>query len=212
MFITFEGIDGCGKTTQIKLLSEYLKLKNFEVVNIREPGGTAANEKIRRILLENNEFISPVSELFLFEAARNNLINTIIKPALSDNKIVISDRFFDSTTAYQGYGRGLDINMINSINDIAIESIYPDITFFLDINIEEATKRGLHKNKDRIEAAGDEFFEKVRDGYKTISNLNPERIIVIDSSKELVLTHQEIIMHVENKINKLLLSKSKEVS
>ena len=143
MFITFEGIDGCGKSTQIGLLAEYLNSKGIENIMIREPGGTRFSEEIRKILLHSKKDINIISEMLLFEAARADLTHKVIKPALKKGFYVLSDRFYDSTTAYQGYGRGLPIDELEMIHKVATSGIVPDITFYLDLPLEVARKRFL---------------------------------------------------------------------
>ncbi len=201
MFISFEGIDGCGKTTQLNILSENLTKLGYEVINLREPGGTEISEKIREILLNSTEDIHPVTELLLFESARSHLVNTIIKPAIADNKIVISDRFFDSTTAYQGYGRGLDISTVELFNKMASLELLPDITFYLDVSFETAKERSTRKIYDRIESSGKEFFERVIEGFKDLQRKYSERIILIDASNEIEVTEKLIFDKVSKFLN-----------
>jgi len=158
MFITFEGIDGSGKTTQILMLKDYLDSIGCQTIFIREPGGTKFSEIIRDILLNKDIDINPTSELMLFEAARADLTHRVIIPALRKGIFVLSDRFFDSTTTYQGYGRRLDLNQIMGINEMATFGIEPDITFYLKLSLEESHKRSKHKKADRMERSGEEFF------------------------------------------------------
>ncbi len=200
MFISFEGIDGCGKTTQIKNLEFFLVKKNYEVVTTREPGGTEFAEQLREILLYSSHSINPVSELFLFEAARAHLIQTVIAPALQQNKIVIADRFFDSTTAYQGYGRGLDINNINLLNNIASQNIQPDVTFFLNIPLEISFQRRKQNIQDRIESADVDFFNRIISGYIAIAEKFPERIYTINSAASKADTFAQIEEIISKKI------------
>ena len=185
MFITFEGIDGSGKTTQIECLKDFLEQKGYNVITTREPGGTHLSERIRELLLNTDYNIDPITELFLFNASRMHLINTIIKPALKNNIIVISDRFYDSTTAYQGYGRSISLENINKCNDI-IKSfgIIPDITLFLDIDIKVSEERRSSMEKDRIELSNESFFEKVRGGYLCIADEEPNRIKIINANRD----------------------------
>ena len=140
MFITFEGIDGCGKSTQLKLLNEYFLKQNKQTLIIREPGGTKVSEKIREILLSKNLEMTNITELLLFAAARNSLVEKVIKPALNQGIYVLSDRFYDSTTAYQGYGREINLDYIKIINEIATNGLKPNLTFFLDVPIEIASE------------------------------------------------------------------------
>ena len=160
--ITFEGIDGSGKSTQIKLISDILHKNNIDNIVIREPGGTEISEKIRDILLDNDNTISKYTEALLFLSSRSQLVNEVIKPALDRGCYILCDRYIDSTIAYQGYGRGIDLSQIKVLNDLAIESIYPDITFILDINVNTSLSRRLTKSKDRMEQVNENFLIKVR--------------------------------------------------
>lgn len=201
MFITFEGIDGCGKTTQIKLLCQYLVKKGLNVITLREPGGTDFSEKIRELLLNSKHKIATRAELMLFEAARAHLVENVIKPALSDGKIVICDRFYDSTTAYQAFGRDLPLEDVNFCNMFATGGLKPDITFYLKITLEESKKRSHHRYFDRIEQSGDIFFRKVIEGYEFIAKSEPERFIVIDASGRREETSSKIIAKFEEIYN-----------
>ena len=169
MFISFEGIDFCGKSTQVELLKIYLLKNNKRVEIIREPGGTEISEKVRTVLLDkknNNMFME--TEIFLFSASRAQLVREKIRPYLDEGIYVISDRFHDSTTAYQGFGRGISPESVEHINNLAVGSTVPDITFFIDIPVEEAEKRKQLKGKmelDRIEISDIDFFKRVRRGY-----------------------------------------------
>ena len=168
MFITFEGIDLSGKSTQCKLLKEYLMGKGYDVILLREPGGTDISERIREVLLDRkSDGIVPLAEFFLYSAARAQLVEQIIRPALAEGKVVICDRYDDSSTAYQGFARGLGVEKIENINEIATGNLIPDLTFFIDISVEESLKRlkVAGKLQDRMEAEGRKFFNLVRDGY-----------------------------------------------
>jgi dTMP kinase len=202
MFITFEGIDGSGKTTQIKLLQTYLEKKGIAVLTLREPGGNAFSEQIRELLLNSKHKISSRTELLLFEAARAQLVDSVIKPALTEGKIVISDRFYDSTTAYQAFGRGLPLEEVNFCNMFATGGLKPDITFYLKISLEESKKRAHYRFYDRIEQSGDIFFQKVIEGYNYIASREPERFIVIDASGRREETSSKIIAKFEEIYNK----------
>ncbi len=182
--ITFEGIDGSGKSTQIQLLEAEFEKLDISYKTFREPGGTKLSEKIRAILLdkENIELYSNAESL-LFAAARAQLTAEQIKPALTKGEFVICDRFTDSTIAYQGYGRGLNINNLELMNTIATDGLIPDITFILDIDPQKATERLKTVNPDRMEAAGIDFFKKIRQGYCQIREQNQSRCIVIDGEK-----------------------------
>lgn len=196
-FITFEGIDGSGKTTQISLLSSYLSENGIDNIVIREPGNTILSEQIRELLLSNKSQMDSKSELLLFEAARANLVDSFIKPTLESGKIVISDRFYDSTTAYQGYGRQLDKKTIQELNNFATSGLTPDLTIYLKVSLSESKKRSQNKNKDRMELAGDEFFKRVITGFNTIASEEPERVKVIESKHSITRVHKEIINFVK---------------
>lgn len=198
MLITFEGIDGSGKSTQIELLKDYFLSKNKEVVTLREPGGTHLAEKIRELLLSDKNDINPVSELLLFEAARADLTQKEIVPALESRKIVILDRYYDSTTAYQGYGRGLDFNLVKMINKFATFSIVPDITFYLRISYELSLERRKAAS-DRMEQAVDDFFHRLIEGFDQIALENPDRVKVIDASQSIDTIFQAILSFINKK-------------
>lgn len=181
LFITFEGIDGCGKTTQMNLLAEYLQSNGYEVLLTREPGAKGLGEEIRKILLHYDGEVSPKAESFLFLADRAQHIDVIVSPAVNSGKIVLCDRHTDSTIAYQGYGRNVDIDKLNYLNNLATGNRKPDLTFVFDIDIETSMSR-VGKDKDRMESSGQEFFNKVRQGYLEIAKLEPDRVKVIDST------------------------------
>lgn len=192
LFITFEGPDGCGKTTQMKLLAEYLEKKGEEVVLTREPGGKGLGEKVREILLNYDGEVSDRCESFLFLADRAQNIDIIVNPAVKAGKIVLCDRHIDSTVAYQGYGRGLDIERINMLNNLATNGKKPDLTFVFDVDVETSMKR-VGKEKDRMESAGVEFHNRVRQGYLELAKQEPNRIKVIDATKSIEEIHDEVI-------------------
>jgi len=196
MFITFEGIDFCGKSTQVELLKNFLIKKGREVIVIREPGGTEISERIRDILLDRkNSEMKMETEFLLFSSSRSQLVREVILPALKKDIIVISDRFHDSSTAYQGFGRGLDITKIESINSFAIADIKPDITFLIDISVEECLRRkALRSNNelDRIEISSNSFYEKVRRGYLKIAS-EDKRFVVVDGNQKIEDIHKIII-------------------
>ncbi len=199
VFITFEGIEGAGKTTQTKLLYDFLKKQGKDVVLTREPGGTETGKKIREILLsKTEEFFPPKGELFLYEADRNLHVNNLIIPYLKKNFYIICDRYTDSTLAYQGYARGLDIELIKKLNDIAVEGVYPDITFLIDIPVEVSLKR-LGDKKDRIESEDVSFHERLREGFLKIAEENPERIVIIDGLKSIEDIFSDILLHLEKR-------------
>ena len=192
LFITFEGCDGCGKTTQLELLAKYLQDKGYDVIVTREPGARGLGEKLRKILLNYDGEVSSNCESFLFLADRAQHIDTIVKPAIDAGKIVLCDRHIDSTAAYQGYGRGLDIEQINYLNNIATSGLKPNLTLLFDVDIETSMAR-VGNNKDRMENAGIEFQEKVRHGYLELAKKEPKRIKVFDSGKTIEQLHQEVL-------------------
>ena len=195
LFITFEGADGCGKTTQINLLNNYLKEKDYETVVTLEPGGSEIGKNLRQILLHHKGFVSDRAELFLYLADRAQHIDEIVTKNASEGKIILCDRCIDSTVAYQGYARGGDIEKINLLNEIATGGIKPDITFVFDVDSEIAQQR-LGSEKDRLEKEGLEFHKKVRFGYLELAKKYPERIKVINSNKSIEEVYNEIVKHI----------------
>ncbi len=184
ILITFEGIDGSGKTTQINELIHRLDQRNIEYQLFREPGGTRIGEKIRDILLDKDHSnMLPITELLLYSASRYQLTMRSIIPALNAGKVVICDRFYDSTTAYQGYGRGIDIEFIKRLNAVATKSLIPDKTFILDVSLEERLQRLGEKNLDRLEQEAIAFHKKVREGFIAMAQEEPERMILIDGNR-----------------------------
>ncbi len=182
--VTLEGIDGTGKTTQIANLAAAIRQAGFEVIELREPGGTAIGESIREILLDKKHLgMTAQAEVLLFTAARSQLVREVIQPALEAGTWVICDRFLDSTLAYQGYGRGMDVELINSINSFAVDKIMPDRTILLDLPVEAAVERlnGRPQSPDRLDSESQAFMEKVRQGYLTIALDEPLRFSVIDA-------------------------------
>lgn len=195
MFITFEGLDSSGKTTQAQFLIDDCRNAGKEVIFLREPGGTSISERIRDILLDKkNSTLSPRAELLLFSAARAQLVDEVISPAVAAGKIVVCDRFYDSTTAYQGYGRGLDIADVRAINRIATSGTTPNLTFYIDVSWEEIVKRRRAAGivDDRMESSGKEFYEHVRKGYREIAELEPSRVMTINGMRGVKEIHDEI--------------------
>jgi dTMP kinase len=192
LFITFEGGDGCGKTTQIKLLDEYLRNKGYKTLLTREPGSKGLGVKLREILLNYDGEVSPTCESFLFLADRAQHVDCIIRPALEQGVIVLCDRHTDSTVAYQGYGRGLDLERIYHLNKIATGGLKPNLTIVLDVDVETSQKR-VGAEKDRMESAGIEFFQKVRKGFLEIAKQEPERVKVVDSTQTIEEIHKQIL-------------------
>lgn len=187
MLITFEGIDGCGKSTQARLLADRLREDGIETILLREPGGTALSEHIRTILLDqkHREPLSYAAELLLFAASRAQLIKEVILPALAREAVVICDRFIDSTVAYQGYGRGLPLARIEQVNALATDSLEPDLTFLIDVPIETAVQRRKGMGDDRMESESSTFFERVMNGYMRLAELHRDRIHVIDGTDSM---------------------------
>jgi len=202
MFITFEGLDFCGKSTQVEILKKYFEDRNDKVELIREPGGTSISEMIRDILLDKkNSEMFIEAELLLFSSSRAQLVREKIIPLLKQGYYVISDRFHDSSIAYQGYGRGIDLEAVKTIQRFAIDGAVPDITFFIDVSLEEIQRRRTkhgQNNLDRIELSANEFYHKVYDGYLEICETE-ERVKRIDGTKSIEEVHQQII----NEINLL---------
>ncbi len=197
-FITFEGVDGCGKSTQMKLLADYLRdEKDCCVVETREPGAAGLGEKIREILLNYDGEVSPQCEAFLFLADRAQNIDTIVNPAIEAKKYVLCDRHTDSSVAYQGYGRGLDIEEINMLNCIATRHRKPDLTIVFDIDVETSRQR-VGSEKDRMEAEGIEFFNAVRNGYLTIAKMEPNRVKVVNAMRSIEEIQKDVKKLVED--------------
>jgi len=183
-FITFEGVEGAGKSTQIKKISNYFKKNNISFISLREPGGTLLGERVRKILLKEKGLkIDPITETLLMMVSRRHLLIEKIIPSLKEGKIVLCDRFIDSTIAYQGYGRGVDIKWIKEIFNFVCFNFYPHLTFLLDLEIEEGFKRIKGKIKDRFEEEEISFHKKVRDGFLKIAK-EEKRVVLIDSKKE----------------------------
>lgn len=199
LFITFEGADGCGKTTQLNLLKDYLEQKGKDVVVTREPGAKGLGEHVRKILLNYDGVVSDRCESFLFLADRAQNIDVIVKPAIEEGKIVLCDRHTDSTVAYQGYGRGLDLDEINMLNNLATDNRKPDLTLVFDVDVETSMKR-VGKEKDRMEQSGNEFFNRVRNGYLAIAKNEPDRVKVIDSTKSIADVQNDVLKIIGNYI------------
>ena len=207
LFITFEGIEGCGKTTQIGLLTSFLKSLHRPFLLTREPGGTGVGEQIRQILLSSeNVGIEPMAELYLYAAARVQHLRQVISPALREGKMVICDRFADATLAYQGYGRGVDLAWIEEIHARTMENVKPDLTFLLDLPVEEGLRRALKRmenhsvKEDRFEKEALDFHRRVREGYLILARNEPRRIIVLDGMKEEKTLHGEILTHLPGEL------------
>lgn len=198
-FITFEGADGCGKSTQLALCNEYFQKKGYETLTTLEPGAGKFGKKLREILLHYDDDVSPISEFFLFLADRAQHIAYTIKPAIEANKIVLCDRHTDSTLAYQGYARGNDLERLEKLNAIAVDGTIPDLTFVFDVDTEVAAMR-VGDEKDRMESTGLEFHKKVRMGYLELAKKYPNRIKVIDANKSI----EEVFEQVKSILEEIL--------
>ncbi|MFC1862984.1 dTMP kinase [Thermodesulfobacteriota bacterium] len=200
MFITFEGIEGCGKTTQIKRFEKRLLSHGIPLITTLEPGGTRVGKNIRKILLDSrNSDLCPLAELILYAADRAQHVEEIIKPALEHGKWVICDRYFDATIAYQGFARGQDMGLISLLNEKVTNGISPDITFLLECPVELGLNRALRRNKelsledqDRFEKEKLEFHQRVREGYLELANMDKERFEIIDASRPEDVVEEEI--------------------
>ena len=205
LFITFEGSEGCGKSTHIKLLCQALQERGFECVLTREPGGSPLSEKIRELLLFAKEgySMSPLTELLLFEAARSQHVFQTIRPALEAGKIVISDRFFDSTTAYQGAARNLPAEIVEQLNKLATESLEPDLKIVLDLPVEEGLSRANKRDCDKADRMGSQkmsFYEDVRNAFLKIAQENPHRFAVVSALGTKEETFAKILEAVNAKL------------
>lgn len=199
-FITFEGIEGCGKTTQIGLLENVLTAQGIAVARTKEPGGTPIGTKIREILLSTrHQGMDPLTELFLYVADRRQHIQEIILPALEEGKIVLCDRFADATTAYQGAGRNIPIGFLKMIHEPLIADLKPDLTLLFDLPVELAMRRIQSRRLDRLEKEEQSFHERVRQEYLKIAKAEPERICIIDATKPIEAIHQEVFQMVKQR-------------
>ncbi|TAJ83091.1 dTMP kinase [bacterium] len=208
--ISFEGGDGSGKTTQLRLLEKYLVSRGMVCLCTREPGGTTLGEMIRQVLLEGGrEEIASPTELFLYLADRAQHVHEVIRPALASGRLVLCDRFTDSTLAYQGYGRGVDLDMLRRLNQVASHGITPDLTFLLDCPVEVGLSRTAQRlvsqesgkgREDRFEREKAEFHERVRTGFLKLAQAEPERIYLLDASRPIQEIHEEIRRIVDAKL------------
>lgn len=205
-FISIEGFDGTGKSTQSKLLKDGLDKENKDSIIVREPGSTNFSEKIRNIIKENTE-IETMTELLLFQTSRSELVSKVIKPNLKKGRIVITDRYTDSSIAYQGYGGGLDIELIKNLNKISTAGLTPNLTFLLDMDVKDSLNRAMKRNSsekeqiDKFENKDFNFHEKVRNGFNQILKKNEGRIVKIDASEEIELISKKILNITLEKIN-----------
>ncbi len=193
-FISFEGIEGSGKSTQVKLLADYLKAKGYDVLTTEEPGGTKIGLKIRAVLLSPENHMDPLTELLLYYSSRAQHIREVIYPALTRNTVVITDRFTDSTVAYQGYARGIDLSIIKTLDDIVATDLKPSVTFLLDMDVVDGLRRNRNTRKhDRFELETIEFHNRVRKGFLQIADDEPDRIRVINASGSIKEVNKKII-------------------
>lgn len=202
LFVTFEGIEGCGKTTQINHLASFLRGISRSFLVTREPGGTEIGEQIRQILLTSDSVgMEPMAELFLYAAARVQHLSQAISPALREGKIVLCDRFADATVAYQGFGRRLDLAWVEEMNARAMGNVKPDLTFLLDLPVAEGLRRAWKRmenrtaKEDRFEKESLEFHQRVREGYLILARRDPQRIMILDGMRDEQTLHQEIVSH-----------------
>ncbi|MDC3098580.1 dTMP kinase [Gammaproteobacteria bacterium] len=204
MFISFEGIEGSGKSTQIELLESALINLGHDVKKLREPGTTMLGEKIREIFLEEtNEIVDPITEAFLLYASRKHLDQNILRTNLEKGCIVIADRYADATLAYQCFGKGLSIDFINYIHANS-ELLTPDLTFYMDISAEKSKERISQRKMDRMESEPQEFFERVREGYLEIATKNPDRVVCLNANESIEELKTQIIEKTLEKINATL--------
>lgn len=187
LFITVEGIDGCGKSTQARLIAAALEAAGHDVLRLREPGGVKISEQIRAILLDPaNAEMGDVCELLLYEAARAQLVHQVVRPALAAGKTVVCDRFYDSTTAYQAFADGLDRNMVSQANELAVDGCRPDLTLVFDLPVEDALRRRSGREaEDRLELKGLEFQERVAAGFRAVAADEPDRVKLIDAGESI---------------------------
>jgi len=196
-FITFEGIDGCGKSTQLRLLASELRVRGLKIVTTREPGGTALGRRLRAALLDIEEQVDPLAELLVFAADRAHHVRTLLSPAIENNQIVLSDRYADATAAYQGAGRGFEPKLIQDIVQLATGGLTPDLTLLFDLSVSESAvrtrRRVASKNTDRLDIEDAEFHTRVRNAYLEIAKAEPDRFRVIDARNSTRETHKLVM-------------------
>ena len=199
VFITFEGIDGCGKSTQLRLLASELRVRGVDVVTTREPGGTTLGQKLRTALLDVQEQVDPLAELLVFAADRAQHVRTLLRPALAAGKVVMSDRYADATVAYQGSGRGFKPELIREIVELATDGLTPDLTLLFDLSVPESAvrtrRRNAAKHSDRLDREHREFHLRVREAYLEIAKANPDRVRLIDARGSVQKTH-DLVMQI----------------
>ncbi len=200
MLITFEGIEGSGKSTQADLLRTYLREKGYSVVKTREPGGTALGEALRDVLLRKDLHVFPFSELLLIVAARAQHMEEVISPSLTEGKIVLCDRFVDATYAYQGYGRSIDLGIIETFNRLVTKGVRPNLTILLDCEVERALKRksDAHQHMDRFEREGLSFHKTIRNAYLKLAEEDSKRFFVVNANQDVAVTHRTVREKVES--------------
>lgn len=199
-FITFEGIDGSGKSTQLRLISNFLRDHGCEPLLTREPGGTTIGLRLRSALLDAEEEVDPLTELLVFAADRAQHVRRVLRPALAAGQIVISDRYADATVAYQGAGRGFDSSLISKIVSLATEGLVPDLTLLFDVSVLESTTRTMRRStarnkRDRLDIENEEFHQRVREAYLRIASAEPDRVKVIDTSGSVEATQARVKAH-----------------
>lgn len=209
LFITFEGIEGCGKTTQSERLASFFQEIHRPFLLTREPGGSPLGERIRQILLSPQDGgIEPMAELFLYAADRVQHLRRVILPNLREGKIVLCDRYADATMAYQGYGRGLDLKWLAEIHRLAMENVFPNITFLFDLPVPEGLKRafqrmaGNHVKEDRFEREALDFHQRIREGYLLLARQEARRFVILDGMKDPALLHQDVISHLPSELRR----------
>jgi dTMP kinase len=196
-FITFEGIDGSGKSTQLRLLAEFLERTGCKPLLTREPGGTPVGLRLRAALLDAHEEVDPLTELLVFAADRAQHVRRVLRPAIAAGRVVFSDRYADATAAYQGAGRGFSPELIAEIIELATEGLQPDLTLLFDLSIEDSTRRtrrrvNSQQQGDRLDAEADDFHLRVRDAYLQLAQAQPERIKIVETNQPVELTHQRV--------------------
>lgn len=196
-FITFEGIDGSGKSTQLRMLANFLKQADCPILLTREPGGTPVGNRLRAALLDAQEEVDPLTELLVFAADRAQHVRRVLRPALDSGQVVFSDRYADATAAYQGAGRGFSPELISEIIELATEGLKPDLTLLFDLSVEDSTTRTRRRTNgqqpgDRLDAETAEFHVRVRDAYLRLAQAEPERIKIVNTNQPLELTHERV--------------------
>jgi dTMP kinase len=203
MFITFEGPDGCGKTTQARMLVDYFNARNIPAILTREPGGTAISEQIREVILSKRNFtMQSETEALLFSAARAQIVAELIRPALATGKIVVCDRYADSTLAYQGYGLGLDLDALHAITKFATGGLVPDLTFYVDVPVEVGLARRHRGETNRLDQKAAEYHARVRAGYLELARGEPRRWVIIDGTRSIEVVQDDIRARMEFALSK----------